>query len=104
VFFRAQSFDAAARVLRAMAGLNGLGLLPGDGSRELIWIVLLLGIAWVLPNSQALVKPRHAANAAPKPRFERLAWMALGAMAVWVVLLAAINGSRGSSEFIYFNF
>jgi hypothetical protein len=37
-------------------------------------------------------------------REERWAWMCLGGLAVWVVMLAAINGSHGSSEFIYFNF
>jgi alginate O-acetyltransferase complex protein AlgI len=125
VFFRATSLEAALRVLRGMFGFNGLALpiewraslqalpvldgWPGfrgleafGGERQLAWIVVLLGVAWFCPNSQNLVEAIR--QRAAKLRRESWAWMSLGGLAMVVFLLAAINGSHGSSEFIYFNF
>lgn len=126
VFFRATSIDAALRVLDGMFGFNGL-ILPSDwrailgsspmaqsswlhfghleafgGLRQLGWIAILLAIVWLCPNSQSLIsqlKPGPLAGS-----HERWAWISVGGLSVFVFLLAAINGSHGSSEFIYFNF
>jgi D-alanyl-lipoteichoic acid acyltransferase DltB (MBOAT superfamily) len=125
VFFRATSFDAALRVLQAMAGWNGLAL-PVEwrdaslaqaaaagwvrfenleafgGTRQWTLIGLLMLAVWLLPNSQELVERARTSRLsflAPK-----WAWMSLGSLGLFVFLLAAINGSHGSSEFIYFNF
>jgi alginate O-acetyltransferase complex protein AlgI len=120
VFFRATSLDAALRVLQGMAGVNGLALplewaesfaaLPADfrvleawgGVRQFAWIGVLLLFVWCVPNSQQLIEllKRHAVAL----RHEHWRWMSLGGLAVVVFLLVAINGSHGSSEFIYFNF
>lgn len=126
VFFRASSLDSALRVLTAMFGANGFQLpvelkpalegvfgpaasLPGfaslqasGGARQFAWIVVLLAIAWWMPNSQAIMGA--AAARAGRWRTQQASWMLLGAAAVGITLLAAINGSHGSSEFIYFNF
>jgi hypothetical protein len=59
-------------------------------------------MVWLLPNSQTLLG-NLATFRLPTLR-ERWAWMSLGALSVVIFTLAAINGSRGSSEFIYFNF
>jgi alginate O-acetyltransferase complex protein AlgI len=126
VFFRATSFDAALRVLHAMVGVNGLHLpvewrdLPlaqaaeaagwirfGNleafgGARQWSLIGLLLLSVWLLPNSQELVARARASRVTFLSA--KWAWMSLGGFGVLVFLLAAINGSHGTSEFIYFNF
>jgi D-alanyl-lipoteichoic acid acyltransferase DltB (MBOAT superfamily) len=128
VFFRATNVDAAWSVLMGMFGFNGVVLplelkpflepwlstggthLPfGEleafgGLRQLGWITVLLAIVWLCPNSQTMVQGMQSSRWGARFREERWAWMCLGGLAVWVVMLAAINGSHGSSEFIYFNF
>lgn len=114
VFFRAPSVDGAFRVIAGMAGLNGMG--PNGigwefgqvgtfgGARQLGWISVLLGIVWLCPNSQTLITQLQQNPTITRLRQERWAWFGLGSLAVFIFLLAAINGSVGSSEFIYFNF
>ena len=128
VFFRAVSFDAAMGVLRGMFGLNGL-LLPADaqaylglgarsadawvsygqlevfgGMRQLAWIGSLLAIVWLSPNSQALIGRLRQAVDGVRAMHEFWGWFSIGALVAATFVLAAINGSHGSSEFIYFNF
>ncbi len=126
VFFRATSLESALGVLEGMWSFDGL-VLPrewqahwpsswpshGAGVRfaaldasggvlQWGWISALLAIAWICPNSQELVALGRARLAGVVR--EQWAWMSLGGLGVVVFMLAAINGSRGSSEFIYFNF
>ncbi len=128
VFFRAPHLDSALGILKGMSGLNGM-VLPIEwqslfgasghsgsawfsfghleafgGHRQLGWIALLLTTVWIFPNSQTLVERWRGNSLAQRICHERWAWMGLGALGVCVFLLAAINGSHGSSEFIYFNF
>lgn len=128
VFFRATTIDSALNIVSAMAGTNGwplpldwqpridviassTGLQFADlkafeGTRQILWITILLLAALLLPNSQTTV--RHATefltNRAPLALREPLAWAGLGTASLLLLLMAAINGSRGVSEFIYFNF
>jgi alginate O-acetyltransferase complex protein AlgI len=120
VFFRATNLDSATNVLKGMVGLNGLSIptewqsLFGAGAsrsldafggmRQTVWIALLLAIVWLVPNSQELIGRARSGKLAAVFAKEHWAWMSLGSFAVVLFLLAAINGSRGSSEFIYFNF
>lgn len=110
VFFRAHTFDDAVRVIAGMAGANGWT--PGDGSaidtRQWFWIAFSMSIVWFLPNSQEIVRRWVAPGAtavkvALADRFH-VRWLGVGASLSLVLLLAVINGSRGVSEFIYFNF
>ncbi|HKV86778.1 MAG TPA: MBOAT family O-acyltransferase [Candidatus Dormibacteraeota bacterium] len=106
VFFRAPSLPAALNILGAMAGLHGVApsLDPAvsGGARRIAWIAALLAMAWGLPNSQQVVARLKATlSGASGPSYS---WSALGALSVLISLLAMINGSRGASEFIYFNF
>ncbi len=110
VFFRATNLGAALRVLEGMSGMYGSGLgrlaylEAFGGTRQWVWIAGLLAVAWLLPNSQALMgRFRETARVAGANRGE-WAWFSLGSIGVLVGLLAIINGSHGVSEFIYFNF
>ncbi|HET7766806.1 MAG TPA: MBOAT family O-acyltransferase [Burkholderiales bacterium] len=106
VFFRAPSLPVAFNILGAMAGMHGV-VPPLDpsvsgGARQIAWIAVLLAMAWGLPNSQQVVARLKATlSGASGPSYS---WSALGALSVLISLLAMINGSRGVSEFIYFNF
>jgi len=127
-FFRAASLDAALRMLTAMSGANGwvlptewkgaLDATPGAaasglrfddltafaGLRQVGWSAALLVLAWFCPNSQEIM----AALGRIRPLDVRiratLGWSAFGALAASVMLLAIVSASRGTSEFIYFNF
>jgi hypothetical protein len=72
----------------------------------LLWILALFAIAMFVPNSQTIVA--HATKALPRvvpvAMREGIVWVGLGAASFMLVLMAAVNGSRGVSEFIYFNF
>jgi hypothetical protein len=112
VFFRATTFDGATAMLRAMTRFawpaqcapncfaqvyGGLSVPPT--SLGYLGAFFLAGyvIVWLLPTSQAFAR-----------RFERsggsVAWFSSGALLFFVALLALINASHRSSEFIYFNF
>jgi alginate O-acetyltransferase complex protein AlgI len=111
VFFRAEGLAAALRMLDGMAAVSEAGGLaagiaaladryavPPHPPGEVAALFLLGGaVVWLLPASQTIVarlEPRPGAGAEA----------AIGALAVAIFLLAAIAGSRGVSEFIYFNF
>jgi hypothetical protein len=74
------------------------------GVRQLVWIVTLLAIAWLLPNSQEMMTKLSRLRTLNVRVRAPLGWSAFGAIAASLFLLAVINGSRGFSEFIYFNF
>ena len=121
VLFRAASVEDALRILRGMAGLNGISLpealqpwlpaLPGvayDGVFESFdrlaiagsrWFVVLatigLAIAWAAPSSQDLVE-----------RIARGGWGASrrAALACGLLLAASLAALSSSSEFLYFQF
>jgi D-alanyl-lipoteichoic acid acyltransferase DltB (MBOAT superfamily) len=128
VFFRSKSVEAALRMLDAMAGANGWvlpiewrqGLMAAMGSavasihfddltafagaRQTLWIAALLAVAWFSPNSQQIMMRFGRLQLGRRSGTIGVAWAALGAIAVLIFLLAAINASHGVSEFIYFNF
>jgi D-alanyl-lipoteichoic acid acyltransferase DltB (MBOAT superfamily) len=126
VFFRANSLQSALHVLEGMWHFDGI-VLPREweaywprgwlsqgagirfgaldafgGTRQWQWIGALLALAWFFPNSQQLITAWSSRH--PAALRNAWAWVSLGALFAIVFLLAAINGSRGSSEFIYFNF
>ena len=127
-FFRATSLDAALRMLAAMSGANGwvlptewrsafeglLGAAAGGlrfddlaafaGARQAGWIAALLAIAWFCPSSQEIMAALGRVRAVDVRVRATLGWSAFGALAASVMLLAIVSASRGTSEFIYFNF
>lgn len=116
VFFRATSLGAATRVLSGMFGMNDIlfpvdlahwfGLQPNADLeidwRQICWIVALLSFAWLLPNSQQIV--RRWVDGGGLASKLQVRWVFTGASLSLLLLLAVINDSRGVSEFIYFNF
>jgi alginate O-acetyltransferase complex protein AlgI len=114
VFFRAETFESAVRVLQGMISLDPVfsGKTFGVSFAELYkgylvppdsftYVVSLLGlgllIAGFLPNTQELLK-RVPLDSDPTR------YGTIGAMTFLIFLLAAISASRGVSEFIYYNF
>jgi alginate O-acetyltransferase complex protein AlgI len=112
VFFRSTTFDEAADMLRGMSRFEwparcapncfdhvygGLSVPPTSVGYLGAFFLAGFMIVWLLPTSQACAV-----------RFERtgggLAWFSSGGLLFFVALLALINASHRSSEFIYFNF
>jgi len=113
VFFRAESVDAALGILRGMAGLNGYT--RDDpyyfGVREARWILALLLIVWIAPNTQQLMHRFRPAFeiyrgeiVAPRP-----GWLAWRPSLVWALVtvgmsVAVLTHMGRVSEFLYFQF
>lgn len=136
VFFRAESMDGAFRILKGMVGVNGfvlpLSFFDKHGSLvlqlknwgfhfspkslafnkfALIWIVSLLAIVWLFPNTQQIM-------AQYKPAFEiytteikpvrwsifqwkpNLVWAGISAL----ICIYAILNLTNVSDFLYFQF
>ncbi|EHR71983.1 putative membrane protein involved in D-alanine export [Burkholderiales bacterium JOSHI_001] len=109
VFFRAHTVEDALRVLGGMSGLAGWAPSGGADARQWLWIGVLGAVALACPNSQQIVARWLQArddSATPPALAARpgVQWMGLGALLMGCLLLAIVNGSRGVSEFIYFNF
>lgn len=125
VFFRADSLAVALTMLRGMAGFNGLSLpqsaapllggLPGIefaglwGDVDALatqslprlagYLMLALGIVWLLPASQDLIEGQAQ-------RFARLRWRPNlpWALATGVLLAISLLSMQQISEFLYFQF
>lgn len=107
VFFRATSLDRAWAMLLTMSGARGVNISPETlfglymvppNPLELLAVLLVGGgVALFLPNTQEIVK--HAGR-----------WVGqsgeylMGGLLGMILLVCFIGASRGSSEFIYFNF
>lgn len=115
-------------VLHAMFGANGL-ILPIEwqptlaatlsigtdewrfarldafgGLRQCVWCGALLALVFWAPNSQTVIGRFEAALRSRGMKARQWAWCATGFACTLVFVVAAINDSRGVSEFIYFNF
>jgi D-alanyl-lipoteichoic acid acyltransferase DltB (MBOAT superfamily) len=90
VFFRAESFGQALRLLKGMAGLNGFGRLQAEHLFPLLLIAIFLPIVLFARNSSEL------------ERDFRPGWKTgFAAAAMFVVSLLFMNRI---SEFLYFDF
>ena len=125
VFFRADSFTAAFRVLAGLVGLHGV-VLPQQwalqwpallvqglasagvdfgnagtfaGLSSVAWIAGLLGIAFLAPNAQEFATRFWRADATRRTGTEIVLGISLGLGA-----LAAIASMNRVSEFLYFQF
>ena len=117
VLFRAESFEGAVVVLKAMFGRGGLGFSEFSVNHLAEWddafglIALAAGIAWLLPNTQQIMRHSRPILEEPEPAGElspfrglshslSLGWCLLtGALFAY----ATIGISKGG-DFLYFNF
>ena len=111
VFFRATTFDGAARVLRGMTRLSPLecardcyadtfkGFVVPPTSFGYLGLFFAIGFAlvWLFPTSQATTQRLLKVHGVA-------AWVTVGFFLACISLLAMINASHHTSEFIYFNF
>jgi alginate O-acetyltransferase complex protein AlgI len=134
VFFRAHSLDAAGSILQGMLGFNGVVVRPTwllhlgatgswllshgfggdvghfDPISEPLWILALLGIVWLAPNTQQLMGRFKPALGMDPPQQTHavvhlewkptLGWaVVVGSLALW-----AVSSLTRVSSFLYFQF
>ena len=133
VVFRAESLPAALHMLASMAGFNGFTLpdvwlakwgavgqwlaqqgATFDDTRGLVrtglinWIVILLAMVWLAPNTQQIMSRYRPALAVlnEAPYQGRLLWRPAAWLAVPVAALAivCVVNLHKHSEFLYFQF
>ena len=135
VLFRADSFGSAMRLWKGMVGLNGIalpdrhiaalhriGLDPAGFSfstqplilnptiEALVWIIGLVAIAALLPNSQQIVGLAPIAGTRPSPPLPAWArWMRWNPSVPWAFVISGIAvvvvlHLTELSEFLYFKF
>ncbi|MEP6546186.1 MAG: MBOAT family protein [Gammaproteobacteria bacterium] len=111
VFFRSSTYDGAARMLRGMVrfgepgcslhcypGVFGsLTVPPTSQTYTMTFFALGLTLVWCFPTSQSLTQHLTGVRSAA-------AWFFAGVLLMCIALLAVVNASHHSSEFIYFNF
>jgi alginate O-acetyltransferase complex protein AlgI len=97
VFFRADSFDAAGAMLRAMAGLGtGSGVQTARGALFIGVVAAgLIAVSLAGRHGWRIRVPRVIADARP---------VALGAAAALVLVAASLAAPTGREAFIYFQF
>ena len=131
VFFRADSFEAAKTMLAGMFGFNGMALpaaiiepvplfkdwatkfgitayLGGGGQFVLtwLWIVALSAIAFLVPNTQEIMRHYEPALDYLVRESNRLAWRPSGRWLAVMSIIAALGliSLNRVSEFLYFQF
>lgn len=131
VFFRAASFESAVHILEGMAGMNGVALPAGlvlqlgpvgvwlsehgfsdvslSGQQFVLtwaWVIVLLGVALVCPNSQQILSRYHPAQETGRMMASRLSWRMSRGWAVVSGIAFAIGlfALPRVSEFLYFQF
>ncbi len=111
VFFRSSTFAGASQMLEAMFSGRALESQPVGFAHvyhglqipptSFAYLGAFLGfgflIVWLLPTTQVLAQRATAIRG-------RLAWLCMVALLFCIALLAVINASHSTSEFIYFNF
>jgi alginate O-acetyltransferase complex protein AlgI len=128
VFFRAESFGAARRMLEGMVGFHGW--IRGDASKsfpwlsqqlafagppavadwlaagllQVLWCGGLLFIVWALPNTQQFLLGEGRPAGARLAWRPTLAWSAALGLFFGAVFTYLVTSSTTTSEFIYFIF
>ncbi len=108
VIFRAENLLVGLHVLLGMLGFRGFGGRPVELEAG-VWIVALLAVAWLLPNSQQLLR-RHDpgidayGHLEKEPRWD-IAWQPSPAWSVFVWALLTVSliamMAEGHVEFLY---
>jgi D-alanyl-lipoteichoic acid acyltransferase DltB (MBOAT superfamily) len=132
VLFRSPSFSAAYELYRGMMGLNGImlpeqwqhklgpvapwlgqhGVSFGDllsvfqGGQQVVWIVGLLLVVWVAPNTQDIMAACEPVLDGREVRKQPLQWWPSLSWAMTIALLALVSllSLNQVTEFLYFQF
>jgi alginate O-acetyltransferase complex protein AlgI len=107
--FRADSFGAAAQMMKGMAGLSGIGSVDKPFTSA-SWITVCLLIVWFLPNSYEIfetIRPTLAPRADLVQKAP--AWLTWRPVSVWSIIAASvlvvgILSITQFSPFLYFRF
>ena len=108
VFFRADSWPAAGRILAGMFGMSGLGL-AGVSPEAIAWILFGLGIVWGLPDTPEVFSNHiddqtlDDAQIRPKPGYRWRFSPGMAVAAAAILFLSVLNAWK-TSEFIYYTF
>ncbi len=110
--FRAETFEGSTRVFSAMVGMHGLSFeSAGLGGGRAVMIILALIAAWVLPNTQEMMRAfRPSVDRTPGYEgwrvLRRLRWSPslTWAMVLAVIFMASVLQMARVGEFIYFRF
>jgi alginate O-acetyltransferase complex protein AlgI len=106
MFFRAPSTEAAVHMIGGMIGLHGTGAFSIRFA-DLIWMGLLYGIVWGMPNTQQIMCRYEPIL--EKVRASALPWLSWRPSMPWAIAVGfgvslAILGIGGTTEFLYFQF
>lgn len=127
VFFRAETLTGAIDMLDKMLQIptsaTDLSLNLIQTPREaVIWVIALLGIAWLLPNTQEIIESKVMFSEVIKVRtksifvdlshlsirdilkHQEIGYFWIGSMLPIIILVTMIAESQIVKEFIYFNF
>ncbi len=125
VLFRADSFPAAWRILKAMIGLNGftnpvpaeLGGIPPEwcevvlfNPRGFMLIAVLWAIAWFMPNTQEIMRQYNpVSNLENRDIPQWKSWLVWKPCVLWAIVISAIalvavTRMALVSAFIYYQF
>lgn len=105
IFFRAASVTAGLDMLGSMVGLHGAVALPS--ALEIVWLMMLYGIVWGLPNTQQIMirtEPALGRVLAGRPGWLQWQPTAPWALATGIAALAGLLTLGASGEFLYFQF
>jgi len=108
VFFRAHDLESAFRYLGVMFGIGGGGAArPAVGSLKLLAVALM--VAWLMPNTNQIMRYAFGAGAARARIGSIVQWQANPRWGIFVgllILVTAIVGvtSRDKLAFLYFQF
>ena len=113
----ADNWGDAIAIIEGMAGLNGLGSLDGQwqllDSDLYLWLIVLLPVIWLAPNTQELTCDRDPVinfQAHPNLQYNilwrlRKRWLGPFAIACAVAaILVIVIRKAGSEDFIYMVF
>jgi len=109
VFFRAESFAAAWKILTAMLTPATFSLKLLNASEVLVWLIPLLGVIFLLPNTQQFMRTYMTWDQyrIRSPRWlAQLRWQPIPVFAALMAVVSAVTimSLWQPSEFIYYQF
>jgi len=111
VFFCATSVEGALSILSSMFGFSGQFNINDIDSKALIWIIFLLLIATIFPNTQQIMYRYKPAFETYKGEIKQIkySWLEWKPSIIWLfyslsLFIYSIINIGGSSKFLYFEF